>query len=218
LLYRPARPDRIQRILSRPYQYDLGPYRKSRAVQVGFGPFPADIYHVPFPNKAHNINVHDSLEAINILFKSSVEAAHTAAILIEPVQGEGGFNVAPVEFIVELRKFCDDSGILLIHDEVQCGFGRTGKFFATEYFDVEPDIITMAKSMGGGFPVSAVTGKAAIMDAPAPRGLGGTYGGNPLGLAAVNAILDLYEEENICARSLKLGEICKARLNKVKNE
>jgi 4-aminobutyrate aminotransferase len=185
--------------------------------KTGFGPFPPDIYHVPFPSAVHGVSVHDSVKAIRALFASTIEAERVAAILIEPVQGEGGFHVVPKEFIVALRALCDEYGILLIHDEIQCGFGRTGKLFATEHYGIEPDIITMAKSLGGGFPVSAVTGKAAVMDAPAPGGLGGTYAGHPLGMAAVNAILDVFEEENLCERSRILGEICMRRLKSLEN-
>ncbi|GHV54696.1 4-aminobutyrate transaminase [Deltaproteobacteria bacterium] len=196
----------------------MGLTGKVSPYKIGFGPFPADIYHVPFPNAVHDVTVDDSLDAIKDLFKMTIDPKMVAAIILEPVQGEGGFNMAPVELIHALRKLCDDNGIVLIHDEVQCGFCRTGKLFATEYYDVEPDIITMAKSMSGGFPISAVCGKANIMDAPQQGGLGGTYAGSPLGLAAVNAVLDIIEEEKICERSLKLGEKAKARLKAIQKD
>jgi 4-aminobutyrate aminotransferase len=196
----------------------MGLTGKVAPYKIGFGPFPGDIYHVPFPNEIHHISVTDTLDAIKDLFKMTIDPNEVAAILIEPVQGEGGFNTAPAELIRALRKICDDNGIVLIHDEVQCGFCRTGKLFASEYYDVEPDIITMAKSMSGGFPISAVCGKADIMDSPQQGGLGGTYAGNPLGLAAVNAVLDIIEEEKICERSMKLGEKVKARLKKIQKD
>ncbi len=196
----------------------LGLTGKVVPYKVGFGPFPGDIYHVPFPNPLHGISVQDSLNALETLFKIEVEAKRVAAIILEPVQGEGGFNFAPKEFIEALRKICDDNGSLLIHDEVQSGFARTGKMFATEYFDVEPDIMTMAKSMSGGFPISGVVGKAEVMDSPLPGGLGGTYAGSPLGLAAVLAVLDIMEEENLPQRSLDLGDKVKARLEALKAE
>lgn len=196
----------------------MGLTGKVAPYKIGFGPFPNDIYHVPFPNAVHNITIQESLDAIAEVFKYSIEAAHVAAIIIEPVQGEGGFNMAPPEFIRALRKLCDDNGIMLIHDEVQCGFCRTGKLFASEYYDVEPDIMTMAKSMSGGFPISAVCGKAEVMDSPHAGGLGGTYAGSPLGLAAVNAILDVIEEEKICERAMKLGDRCKDLLKKIQKD
>ncbi len=190
----------------------LGLTGKVAPYKLGFGPFPADIYHIPFPNEVHGISVEDSLNALNEVFKTEVEANRVAAIVIELVQGEGGFNVAPKEFVSALRKICDENGSLLIHDEVQSGFARTGKLFASEYYDVEADIMTLAKSMSGGFPISGVVGKAHVMDSPLPGGLGGTYAGNPLGLASVLAVLDIMEEENLPARSLALGEKAKERL------
>lgn len=180
--------------------------------KLGFGPFPSDIYHAPYPNILHGVSVKEALAGLNNLFKSDIEAKRVAAIILEPIQGEGGFNVTPKEFIVELRKICDEHGILLILDEVQSGFARTGKLFATEHYDVEPDMITMAKSMAGGFPISGVVGKTEVMDSPHPGGLGGTYAGSPLALAAVNAVLDVIEEEKLCERSQKLGDKLKARL------
>lgn len=196
----------------------MGLTGKVAPYKLGFGPFPAEIFHVPFPNRVHNITEEQSIAAIKGLFKTSIEAKRVAAIILEPVQGEGGFNMASPEFIRSLRKLCDENGIVLIHDEVQCGFCRTGKMFASEYYDVEPDIITMAKSMSGGFPISAVCGKAEIMDSPEPGGLGGTYAGSGIGLAAVNAVLDIIEESNILERSIALGEKCKNRLKALQKD
>ncbi|MFC5356191.1 4-aminobutyrate--2-oxoglutarate transaminase [Azospirillum himalayense] len=174
--------------------------------KVGFGPFPAEVYHAPFPNAYRGVSVQDSLKALEQLFKSDVDATRVAAIIVEPVQGEGGFNIAPPEFLQALRKVCDDNGILLIIDEIQTGFARTGKMFAIEHSGVEPDLMTMAKSLAGGFPLSAVTGKAAIMDAPIPGGIGGTYAGSPLATTAALAVLDVIEEEKLIQRSNDLGE------------
>ncbi|MDR1744250.1 MAG: aminotransferase class III-fold pyridoxal phosphate-dependent enzyme, partial [Planctomycetota bacterium] len=147
------------------------------------------------------------------------EARKVAAIIIEPIQGEGGFNMAPKELVQALRAICDENGIVYIHDEVQCGFCRTGKLFATEYYDgIEPDVMTIAKSMSGGFPISGLVGKAEIMDAAQPGGLGGTYAGSPLGCAAVNAVLEIIEEEKICDRSMALGDRAKKRLEALKKD
>ncbi|MHA7065644.1 4-aminobutyrate--2-oxoglutarate transaminase [Azospirillum argentinense] len=174
--------------------------------KVGFGPFPAEVYHAPFPNAYRGVSVQDSLKALEQLFKSDVDATRVAAIIVEPVQGEGGFNIAPPEFLQALRKICDDNGILLIIDEIQTGFARTGKMFAIEHSGVEPDLMTMAKSLAGGFPLSAVTGKAEFMDAPIPGGIGGTYAGSPLATTAALAVLDVIEEEKLIQRSNDLGE------------
>ncbi|HEX9777163.1 MAG TPA: aminotransferase class III-fold pyridoxal phosphate-dependent enzyme, partial [Geopsychrobacteraceae bacterium] len=145
--------------------------------KAGFGPFPAEIYHVPFPMEHHGVTAQDSFAALERLFKSDLEAERVAAIIIEPVQGEGGFYIAPKAFMQALRQLCDRHGILLICDEVQTGFARTGRMFATEHFDIEPDLMTIAKALAGGFPLAAVVGKAEIMDSPEPGGLGGTFGG-----------------------------------------
>src|SRR5689334_14252790 len=136
--------------------------------KIGFGPFPSDVFHAPFPNPLHGVSVEDSLRAIEHLFKADIEAARVAAIIFEPVQGEGGFNPAPVEFVRGLRRICDEHGILLIADEVQTGFARTGKLFAMEHYGVVPDLVTIAKSLAGGMPLSGVVGRADIMDAAAP--------------------------------------------------
>jgi 4-aminobutyrate aminotransferase len=173
--------------------------------KIGFGPFPADVYHVPFPSKRQNVSVADTMKAFAGLFKSDIDPAQIAAIIIEPVQGEGGFNVAPPELMKRLRELADKHGIVLIADEIQCGFGRTGKLFAMEHHTVRPDLITMAKSLAGGFPLSAVCGKAKIMDAPSPGGLGGTYAANPLAVAAAHAVLDTFDREQLLKRSERLG-------------
>ena len=173
--------------------------------KVGFGPFPSDIYHVPFPAPYLGISEAQSLGALHNLFKADVEPSRVAAIIIEPVQGEGGFYAASPKFMQDLRVLCDEHGILLICDEIQTGFARTGKMFATEYASIEPDLMTIAKAMAGGFPISGVTGKADIMDAPAPGGLGGTYGGSPLGCVAGLAVLDIIKEEKLCERANEIG-------------
>jgi 4-aminobutyrate aminotransferase len=186
--------------------------------KAGFGPFPASLYHVPFPIEHHGVSVQDSFDALERLFKADVEPRQVAAIILEPVQGEGGFYIAPKAFMQELRQLCDRHGILLICDEVQTGFARTGKLFASEYFDIEPDLITVAKALGGGFPISGVIGKAEIMDSPEPGGLGGTYGGSPLGCAAAHAVLDIIEEEQLCARSNRIGARMIERIQQMKED
>ena len=180
--------------------------------KVGFGPFPAEVYHIPFPMALHGVTVEDSINALHALFKADLDPKRVAAIMIEPVQGEGGFYVTPPELMRALRKECDEHGILLVFDEVQTGFGRTGKLFATEHYDVLPDMMVMAKSLAGGMVLSAVSGRAEAMDGPAPGGLGGTYAGNPLAIAAAHAVLDVMEEEQLVARANYLGEKLVARL------
>lgn len=180
--------------------------------KAGFGAMPADVYHVPMPIDLHGVSASDSLAALNKLFKADVDPARVAAIIIEPVQGEGGFYEAPTAFLKELRDICDEHGILLIADEVQTGFARTGKHFAMEHHGVAADLTTMAKGLAGGFPLAAVTGRAEIMDGANPGGLGGTYGGNPIGIAAAHAVLDVIEEEELCARAIALGSRLKQRL------
>lgn len=181
-----------------------------------FGPFPGDIFHAPFPMECHDVSVKDSLKAIANLFKVDIPPTDVAAIIIEPVQGEGGFYAAPKEFLVALRELCDEHGIVLIADEIQSGFGRTGKMFNFEYSGVEPDLITMAKGIAGGFPISAVVGKSDIMDAPLQGGLGGTYGGSPVGCVAALAVLDIIEEENLIQRSNEVGALFNKKLNELK--
>lgn len=184
--------------------------------KIGFGPFPPEIYHAPFPIDLHGISVDEAMHGLQNIFKSEIESKRVAAILIELVQGEGGFYVAPVPFVKELRKICDEHGILLIFDEVQTGFGRTGKMFAQEHYGVIPDIMCMAKSLAGGTVLSAITGKAEIMDAPAPGGLGGTYAGNPLAIAAAHAVIDVIRDENLLDRGMKLGAQLTQRLESLR--
>jgi 4-aminobutyrate aminotransferase len=180
--------------------------------KLSFGPMPGDIYHVPFPNATQSITVADSLKGLDLLFKCDIDPKRVAAIILEPVQGEGGFNITPPELMTALRKICDEHGILLIADEVQTGFGRTGKLFAMEHHSVQADLITMAKSLGGGFPISGVVGRADVLDAPAAGGLGGTYAGNPLAVAAAHAVLDVIAEEKLCERAVTLGDKLRAHL------
>lgn len=195
----------------------MGMTGKVAPYKAGFGPFPAEIYHVPFPIAHHGVSVEDSLNALEKLFKADVEPEQVAAIIIEPVQGEGGFYIAPKEFMQALRQLCDKHGILMICDEVQTGFARTGKLFATEHYGIEPDLMSIAKSLAGGFPLSGVVGKAEIMDSPEPGGLGGTYGGSPIGCAAAHAVLDVIEEEQLCDRSLKIGARMLERIQQMKD-
>jgi 4-aminobutyrate aminotransferase len=180
--------------------------------KLGFGPFPSDIFHAPFPNPLHGVSAADSLRAIDTLFKADIDPKRVAAIIFEPVQGEGGFYPAPAEFVRGLRKICNEHGILLIADEVQTGFARTGELFAMHHYDVVPDLMTIAKSLAGGMPLSGVVGRAEIMDAAAPGGLGGTYAGNPLAVAAALAVLDVIDEEKLCERATRLGNTLKAKL------
>lgn len=190
----------------------MGLTGKIAPYKAGFGPFPGDIYHVPFPIEYHGVGVADSLKAIDQLFKVDIEPGRVAAMIVEPVQGEGGFYPVPPGFLAELRKVCDAHGIVLICDEIQTGFARTGRMFAVEYDGIEPDLMTLAKGMAGGFPLAAVVGRAAIMDAPQPGGLGGTYGGSPVGCAAALAVLDVIEEERLCDRAEAIGNLIMARL------
>ncbi len=186
------------------------PYKK------GFGPFPTDVYHVPFPDPTQADGVAQSLKTLETLFKADIGPDNIAAIIIEPVQGEGGFNPVPFDLMKKLREICTQHGIMLIVDEIQTGFGRTGKMFAHEHSGIEADLITVAKSLAGGFPLSGVIGKAEIMDAPAAGGLGGTYGGSPIGCAAANAVLDVMEEEKLVERANVIGKLMKDRLADMK--
>ena len=191
---------------------------KTAPYKLGFGAMPGDVFHAPFPVPLHGVTVADSLAALDRLFKADVDPSRVAAIILEPVQGEGGFYEAPRDFVSALRKICDQHGILLIADEVQTGFARTGRMFAMEHHDAVPDITTMAKSLAGGFPLSAVTGRAELMDAPGPGGLGGTYAGNPLGIAAAHAVLDVIEEEKLIDRANTLGGRLKQRLESLRDD
>jgi 4-aminobutyrate aminotransferase/(S)-3-amino-2-methylpropionate transaminase len=193
--------------------YTMGLTGKTAPYKTGFGPMPGEIYHLPFPAEYLGVTPAASLAALDTLFKADVDPARVAAIIIEPVQGEGGFYPAPVEFLRELRRLCTEHGIVMIADEVQTGFARTGRLFAIEYAQVEPDLITVAKSLAGGFPLSGVIGKAEIMDAPGPGGLGGTYAGSPIGCAAALAVLEVIEKDGLCARANAIGALMKQRLN-----
>lgn len=174
--------------------------------KLGFGPLPGQIFHAAYPNALHGVSVEQALASIDSLFHTDISPDQVAAILFEPIQGEGGFNIAPPEFIIGLRHLCDQHGILLIADEVQSGFARTGKMFAMDHCpQVKVDLITMAKSLGGGIPISAVAGRAEVMDAPAPGGLGGTYAGNPLAVASALAVLNVIDDEQLCQRAQRLG-------------
>jgi 4-aminobutyrate aminotransferase/(S)-3-amino-2-methylpropionate transaminase len=184
----------------------VSPYKR------GFGPLSFDVHHAAFPVPFHDISTKDALDSIQALFQSTIEPERVAAMIVEPVQGEGGFNPAPAEFMRAIRQICNHHGIVLICDEIQTGFGRTGTLFACQQLDIEPDIITMAKSLAGGFPLAAVCGKAHIMDAPDPGGLGGTYAGSPIAVCAALAVLDVIEEENILERSRRLGAQLTRRL------
>ncbi len=186
--------------------------------KAGFGPFPAEVYHVPFPVAYHGVSVQDSLDALEHVFKYDVEPARVAAIIIEPVMGEGGFYVAPAEFLKALRRLCDEHGIVLVIDEIQTGFARTGRMFAIEHAGIEPDLMTMAKSLAGGFPLAAVVGKAQIMDAPGPGGLGGTYAGSPIACAAGLAVLEAIESEGLCARAEAIGATMMSSLRELQRE
>lgn len=185
---------------------------KTAPYKNGFGPLPGGVYHLPFPNPRDGIDTARSLQALNDLFKADVAADEIAAIIIEPVQGEGGFLPAPPELLRALREIADRHGIVLIADEVQSGFGRTGKLFGIEHSAVRPDLIAVAKSLGGGLPLSGVIGRAALMDAVPPGGLGGTYAGSPLACAAGLAVLDVIAEEALLDRAQALGERVVARL------
>ena len=193
----------------------LGLTGKVAPYKTGFGPFPGEIFHARFPNALHGVSVDDAIASVEQIFKNDIEASRVAAIILEPVQGEGGFNVAPKELWQRLRALCDQHGILLIADEVQTGAGRTGTWFAVEQSGVAPDLLTLAKSMAGGFPISAVVGRAEVMDAPAPGGLGGTYAGSPLGCAAALAVMDEFEKTDLLARSRAVGERVMAKLREI---
>jgi len=186
---------------------------KVQPYKAGFGPLLPEVFHAPFPMAYHGVSTAQSLAALEHLFKADVDPARVAAIIVEPVQGEGGFYIAPPEFLRALRALCDQHGIVLIIDEIQTGFARTGRMFAIEHSGVEPDLMTVAKSLAGGVPLSAVIGKAPIMDAPLAGGLGGTYAGSPLGCAAGLAVLDVIESEKLCARAERLGSTLLARLS-----
>ena len=178
-----------------------------------FGPFPADVFHAPFPNAYHGITEADAIAGIERLFAADVDPARIAAIIVEPVQGEGGFNIAPASFLRYLRNLADQHGIVLISDEIQSGMARTGKMLAIEHAGVKPDLVTFAKGLAGGFPLAAVVGKARIVNSAQPGGLGGTYAGSPIGVAAAKAVLEVMQDEGLCARSTTIGARIKDNLN-----
>ena len=186
------------------------PYKK------GFGPFPADVYNVAFPNTFHGVSSEQSLAGLKALFKYTADPSSIAAIIIEPVQGEGGFYIAPFDFLRALRTLCDEHGILLVADEIQTGFARTGKMFALEHTGIKADVVAMAKGLAGGLPLSAITGRAELMDASSPGGLGGTYAGNPVACAAAHAVLDAIEEEKLCDRANAIGKIILDRCHQIR--
>ncbi len=185
------------------------PYKKN------VGPFPADVFRAPFPNVRDGITVEDALTGLKNLFLTDAQPDRVAAIIIEPVLGEGGYTPVPFEMMHALREICDQHGILLIADEVQAGFGRTGKWFAIEHSGVVPDLITVAKSMAGGYPLAGVIGRSDIMDSMEPGGLGGTYGGNPVACAAALAAIDAIDQEDLLGRSIALGDKLKARFAEI---
>ena len=191
---------------------------KVQPYKAGFGPMMNDVWHLPFPNDLHGVSADDALAALDRLFKADIDPARVAAIIVEPVQGEGGFYEVPAGFMQRLRATCDQHKILLIADEVQTGFARTGKLFAMEHHGVAADLTTMAKGLGGGLPISAVTGRAEVMDSPNPGGLGGTYAGNPLAVAAAHAVLDVIADEQLCDRATRLGQRLKQRLAGIASE
>jgi len=183
-----------------------------------FGPFPGEIYHAPFPIEYHGISVEDALAGLNNLFFADIAPTDVAAIIVEPVLGEGGYYPTPTEFLKALRAICDEHGIVLIDDEIQAGFARCGKWFCIEYADVEPDLVTFAKGVAGGFPIAGVVGKAEIMDAPLLGGLGGTYAASPLGCVAALEVFDIIEEENLLERSLQIGELFGLRFREMQEK
>jgi 4-aminobutyrate aminotransferase/(S)-3-amino-2-methylpropionate transaminase len=185
------------------------PYKK------GFGPFTPQIYHAPFPAEYLGVSSDEALNAVDQLFKSDIQADQVAAIIVEPVQGEGGFYPVPDGFLQELREICDMNGIILIVDEIQTGFARTGRMFASEHHGIEPDIMTLAKGIAGGFPLSAVVGRSEVMNAPDPGGLGGTYAASPLGCAAGLAVLEVIEKESLCNRAVEIGNRLQAGLQRL---
>ncbi|MCK6264030.1 4-aminobutyrate--2-oxoglutarate transaminase [Vibrio sp. ZSDE26] len=196
----------------------MGLTGKVAPYKAGFGPFPNEIYHAPFPNQYHGISSAQSLSALNDLFASTIEPSRVAAIIFEPIQGEGGFYPAPKEWAQQVRNLCDQHGIVLICDEIQTGFARTGTMFASEQLEITPDLTTMAKGIAGGFPISAVIGKAEVMDAANPGGLGGTYAGSPLACVAGLAVLDIIEQESLCRRANEVGGEFKRRLEQMQSD
>lgn len=190
---------------------------KAAPYKTGFGPLVGDIYRVPFPIELHGIDVSNTMDALTRLFKADIDPSRVAAIIIEPIQGEGGFYPAPIRLIKALREICDTYGIIMIADEIQTGFARTGTMFAMEQYGVAADLTTMAKGLGGGFPLAAVTGRAEIVDSVVPGGLGGTYAGNPVAVAAALAVLEVIAEEKLCERAQQLGSRLIQRLESLRS-
>ena len=181
----------------------------------GFGPFPGEIYRLPFPDDFHNVTIEDTKHAFETLFRSDCPPDQIAAIFFEPVQGEGGYNIATLQFLEYLRALCDEHGIVLVADEIQTGMGRTGKMFAMEHYGINPDLTCIGKSIGGGLPISGIVGRADIIDSVPAGGLGGTFGGNPIACAAALAVLNVIEEENMLQRGLEMGNQIDIRLRKM---
>ena len=178
---------------------------KSKPYKVGFGPYVPAVFHAPYPDAYHGVSVEGALACLGHIFKTAINPEEVAAMIIEPVQGEGGFNLAPPEFLKGLRKICDEHGIIFVADEIQSGMGRTGKYFAFERAGVEPDLICVAKSLAAGLPLSALTGKAELMDKVLAGSMGSTYGGNPVACAASLAVFQIIEEEGLLARAEEIG-------------
>jgi len=187
------------------YYMGMGLSSRMMPFKVGFRPFPTEIYRVPFPDDYHRVSRQQAIDAIEMLLKTDADADSIGAVIFEPVQGEGGYNVIDGEFLHWLRAFCDHHNIVLIADEIQTGCGRSGKMFACEHFDVAPDLTCIGKSIGGGLPLSGLVGRADIIDSVPPGGLGGTFGGNPLGCAAALAVLDVIEAEKLLERGIEIG-------------
>jgi len=212
----PVTPDKQGRVLvPASFVQDLGLTGKVSPYKKDAGPFPADIFRAPMPDARTGVTVDDALRALEMLFLTDAQPDRVAAIIIEPVQGEGGYIPVPFEMLRALRAICDRHGILLIADEIQAGFGRTGAWFAIEHSGVVPDLVTVAKSMAGGYPLAGVIGRAEVMDSVAPGGLGGTYGGNPVACAAALAAIDAIEGEGLLARATAMGETFRTRLSEM---
>jgi len=186
---------------------------KMSPYKLGFGPFPGDVYRIPYPYPYRGVSLEDTLAALDHVLREDIEPGRVAAVLVEPVLGEGGFVIGPPELLQRLREVCNRHGMVLIVDEIQTGFGRTGRLFATEWAGIEPDLMAMAKSLGGGFPLSAVVGKAPIMDSVQRGGVGGTFSGSPVGCAAGLAVLEVIEEEHLVERAQAIGELITRRLD-----
>jgi len=193
--------------------YTMAMNGKVAPYQTDFGPMPGTVFRAPYPVPYHGVSEDEAIRGLKMTLKTDANPKDTAAIILEPVLGEGGFYPAPTSFLKKIREICDEHGMLMIIDEVQSGFGRTGKMFAIEHSGVEPDMMTMAKSMADGMPISAIVGTDKVMDASGPNSLGGTYTGRPTACAAALAVMEIFEEENILEKSQALGEKLAARFN-----